>query len=444
MATDPLFRPVDGASAAFFRAAVGLLLAASLIRFWWKGWIDELMLDPPFHFHYWGFEFVEPLPAPWLQALYALLIVANLCVAAGIAYRPAIVIVFVGFTYLELIDLTYYLNHYYFISIVTGMMIFMPLRRGCLHGVPAWVVWALRLQLGIVYFFAGLAKLHPDWLFYAQPLQLWLTARADLPWLGPLLARHETAFVMSWAGAVFDLTIPAWLLWHRTRALAYLAVLAFHGATGLLFNIGVFPWVMIACTPIFFDPSWPRRLLRRTVPSNPHVPPQSPQRRIILTAALALHFAIQIALPMRHHVYPGEVRWHEQGFRFAWNVMLIEKTGMVEFRVETADGARRWRLSPHKELTAQQTKMMSTQPDMILRYAHHLAETFAAQGIPDVSVRADAWASLNGRRSQRLVDPTVDLAEVRDGWSNKTWIVPLHPGPPLRPPSRDRPYGQSQ
>jgi hypothetical protein len=42
-----------------------------------------------------------------------------------------------------------------------------------------------------------------------------------------------------------------------------------------------------------------------------------------------------------------------------------------------------------------------------------------------VRVYADAWASLNGRPRQRLIDPSVDLAS--EPWSlwPKRWILPL-------------------
>ncbi|MCA9711421.1 MAG: HTTM domain-containing protein, partial [Myxococcales bacterium] len=102
--------------------------------------------------------------------------------------------------------------------------------------------------------------------------------------------------------------------------------------------------------------------------------------------------------------------------------------GMVELRVRDPATGRTWRVDPADELTRLQVEMMSTQPDMILGYAHHVAERFAAQGIAGVEVRADAWASLNGRRSQRLVDPRVDLARERDGLAHKRWIVPFAGG----------------
>jgi hypothetical protein len=46
---------------AVFRVAFGLLILASVVRFWAKGWIAELYLQPKFFFPYYGFEFIKPL-----------------------------------------------------------------------------------------------------------------------------------------------------------------------------------------------------------------------------------------------------------------------------------------------------------------------------------------------------------------------------------------------
>ena len=34
---------------------------------------------------------------------------------------------------------------------------------------------------------------------------------------------------------------------------------------------------------------------------------------------------IQVIFPLRYIFYPGELFWHEQGYRFSWRVMLMEK-----------------------------------------------------------------------------------------------------------------------
>jgi hypothetical protein len=283
----------------------------------------------------------------------------------------------------------------------------------------------LRAQLAILYFFAGLAKLNADWLFAAQPLGTWLALHADAPVIGPWLASRPAAFLASYAGAAFDLTIPFWLSWRRTRPYAYAVGCVFHLLVWLLFPIGVFSWVMIVATTVFFDPSWPRRWLERRDTSRAAEGTSSGRLAPISFAALAAYLAVQLALPLRYLLYPGQVNWHEQGFRFAWRVMLVEKAGQVEFTVVTDDDDRRFVIYPRETLTPLQYKMMTTQPDMIQEYAQHLSRRFSAAGHRRVRVYADAWAALNGRPRQRLIDPGVDLARAPRSLWPKPWILPL-------------------
>ena len=43
-----------------------------------------------------------------------------------------------------------------------------------------------------------------------------------------------------------------------------------------------------------------------------------------LPGLVVLFLGIQFLLPLRHLLYPGNVNWTEEGFRFAWRVMLVE------------------------------------------------------------------------------------------------------------------------
>jgi len=123
------------------------------------------------------------------------------------------------------------------------------------------------------------------------------------------------------------------------------------------------------------------------------------------------------------------VLWSEQGFRFAWNVMLIEKSGVVEITVvDRASGARSL-IEPSDYLTPFQIKKMSTQPDMILELAHIVAADHARRGRP-VEVHVDAQVALNGRRMHPMVDPAVDLAAMPEGVGKKPWILPAPTEPP--------------
>jgi len=424
--------PVDGASLAALRIAFGLVMAFAACRFGWMGWIDELYVAPRHHLHYFGFGWVEPLPAPWIHLHFAGLALSALSVAVGFRYRLAIVAVLVLFGWVELLDAATYLNHYYAITLVGVLLALTPAERvlsfdawwAARRGaplpttVPTAAVWALRAQLGVVYVFAGIAKLNADWLLEAEPLRTWLLARSDFPVLGPLLELEGTAYAMSWAGALFDLSIPFVLLHERTRAIGYALVVGFHALTyGLFPQIGVFPLVMVALTPIFFSPEWPRVLARRRSP--PIVATRALPRWVI--PALGAWMAIQIVLPLRHLAYDGDVLFTQEGMRWAWHVMVAERGASLELTA-IDDAGGRWIARPEDYLTPLQARMASTEPDLLLQLAHLVRDDHAARG-RHVRVYADAWVAVNGHRSRRLVDPGVDLAAEEDGLGEARWVL---------------------
>jgi hypothetical protein len=280
-----------------------------------------------------------------------------------------------------------------------------------------------------VYVFGGVAKLKPDWLFSAEPLSIWLGRHTDVPGLGSLLATPWAAHAMSWAGALFDLTIVPLLLLRRSRPFAYVAVVGFHLLTARLFQLGMFPYIMMLGSLLFLTPSWPRLIGRRwgwpgERAERAAEPTPLWQPRWVWPL-LCVYFALQLLLPLRHLLYPGSVCWTEQGYRFSWNVMLMEKNGSVDFRIVEPSTGRTFRASAREYFTPYQAKMMAPQPDMVLQAAHVVAADFRARGVRAPAVYVDAFASLNGRAMQRLIDPHVDLARAADDLSNKPWILPM-------------------
>ena len=419
---------VDGASFVAFRVIFGLLGILVVARFFVHGWIGPLYVEPDHHFTYFGFGWVQPWPGWGMHAHFIALGLLSLGIAAGYRPRLCAALFCVGFTYVELLDRTTYLNHYYLMSLASFLLAVLPAHPGA---APMWTIWALRAQVGIVYVFAGAAKLNPDWLLHALPMRIWLYQHGDLPLFGPMLQETWVAYAMSWGGAMFDLAIVPALLWRRTRPFAYATLVAFHLATWALFpQLGVFPWLMIGLSLVFFDPAWPRRLLRflprrRVAAAIPAE--RTPWRSRAMLTTLALFAAVQLAMPLRHFAYPGNVRWNEEGYRFAWRVMLSEKVGFVQYRVHDPATGRSWLVEPDEYLTPLQVERMSFQPDMIQQTAGIIAADFAERGHGDVVVNADAFVAFNGRPNARLIDPDVDLASVRPGVSPKAWILPYEP-----------------
>ncbi len=438
-------RPVDVASLAAFRIVFGLVMFFGIVRFLLSGWIAPMYGEPRFFFHYPGFDWVEPWSLTGMYVHYVVLAALALAIAAGAWHRVVTPLFVLGFAYTQLVDVTSYLNHHYLVVLLGGLLAVLPAhrawsvdawRRPALRTevVPAWTVWLLRFQVGVVYVFAGLAKAQPDWLLHAQPLNVWLSARTDTPLVGPWLDERWVAYAASWAGFLFDTTIVLWLSWRRTRRPAFVVLIGFHAATGYFFNIGMFPFIMTASALIFFAPSWPRRVLtvvgaRRAAATVATVGPAPRVAGPVLGAVLALHVVVQLALPLRHHVYPGALAWNEDGMRFAWQVMVREKHGSITFIVHVADG-RRLEVSPRRYLTARQEREMAGQPDLILQLARHVEAELRAAGHGDVAVHAETRVSLNGRAPAALIDPAVDLTRVCD-LGPRGWVTAAPATPPI-------------
>ncbi|MEH0154402.1 HTTM domain-containing protein [Limibacter armeniacum] len=435
---DLLFKRVSIAPLITFRVIFGGMMLGSVIRFWLKGWIEELYLQPQFHFTYYGFEWVKPLGEYGMYLLFLSMAVAAFFIMVGFLYHYAAFVFFLAFTYVELIDLTTYLNHYYFVSLVSLLMIFVPANKAYsvdamlkpknrAKRIPFWAIGAIRLQLAIVYFYAGIAKLHPDWLLEAQPLRIWLAAHTDMPYIGFLFKYTWVAYFFSWFGAIYDLTIPFFLINRKTRPFAYLAVIAFHVMTAMLFPIGMFPYIMILSTLIFFSADFHEKIWGNVKFAAAKNPLENTDNiaNIVMTLLLAVFFTFQLIFPFRYALYPGNLFWTEQGFRFSWRVMLMEKAGHITFYVENPENGNRVEIVNSDYLTPLQEKMMATQPDMILQFAHHLTAIYQEKGIEKPKVYAKCYVTLNGRPSKPFIDPTVNLAEEYDSFANKGWILPM-------------------
>lgn len=418
-----------------FRITFGILMLISTIRFWYMGWIEQLYLAPSFFFKYHGFYWV-PAPTPAIiYPVFILLIISCICISLGFLYRLSIISFFILFTYTELIDATNYLNHYYFISIIAFLLIFLPANKffsidnfifkDRRTKIAAWQINILKFQLAIVYFYAGLAKLNSTWLLEALPLKMWLPAKVHLPVIGNFLSYNATAYLFSWGGAIFDLSIFFLLLYHRTRVFGYLMVILFHLTTWYLFPIGMFPFVMIISTLIFFSTKSHRSIYHffsnpiDTVPINTKL-----HLNKFTKFALACFISFQLLFPFRYLLYPGELFWTEQGYRFSWRVMLMEKAGYATFTIKDNTGKEELAdnslyLSPFQE------KMMSTQADFILQYASHLAKEYEKKGFKNPKVYADVFVNLNGAGSKRFIDPSIDLAQINDTFAPKKFILPF-------------------
>lgn len=385
-----LAAPVDGASLAVFRIAFGLVLCWHAARYLWPqqgtSMAEYLYVTTEWNFSYPGFSWLRPWPQPWVDAHFMLVGLAGFCVALGFFYRTAAVTLFLSFTCTFLWEQAKFNNHYYLIILISLMLIWMPaqkrfsvdrwlrFRRGgnepiefpvhyAADQIPFWPIFLLRVQLFIVYFYAGVAKINSDWLAgipLAAPAGKFHSVLADMG-LSGLVSVDQLCLMLAWIGLAFDLSIGFLLILPRTRWLALVLLACFHGTNHFMFDIGVFPLMAFSTALIFFPPDWPLRFARwlkhprvqrpdwgwfiggglalplvgaslgwRSSDADDSVSRESnsgtpPSLGRSAAAFLLVWLAIQVMVPLRHFAIAGDANWTEEGQNFAWRMKLRAK-----------------------------------------------------------------------------------------------------------------------
>lgn len=437
-----LFKKINPEPLAFFRIVFGILMLFSIIRFISKGWVKEFYVEPQYFFKYPYFHWVQNPGEMGVYILFSVLLLSSLFITIGYKYRISIIAFFLSFIYIELIDITYYLNHYYFVSITAFLLIFMPaascfsvdeIKKGEAKQIDNWSVLMIKFLVAIVYIFAGLSKLNYSWIVEAMPLAIWLPAHSNLPIVGKLMTMKETAYLFSWFGAAYDLFIVFFLIYPKTRKIAYLFVIIFHLSTWVLFNIGVFPFVMIALTTIYFDSSFQTKVINilKSITNyntyyidNKNTHSYKQRKQLIIMYSIVIFTLSQIAIPLRFMLYDGNLFWQEEGYRFSWRVMLMEKSGTVFFTILDKSNGKRYEVVNSNYLTPNQEKQMSTQPDLILQFVGIIENEFENKGITNVAIFADSYVKLNDSYSKRYIDKSIDLTTIEYSDDLDKWILP--------------------
>ena len=457
-----LFATVDGSFLSVFRIGFGVIMFLEVLRYWFNDWIRWLYIEPTFYFKYYGFEWIEPWPGDGMYYHFAVMGILAIFISIGFLYRISTALFFLAFSYVFLLDQTRYLNHFYLVMLVSFLLIVAPAHRHFSidawlwpklrsEQVPVWTLWILRAQFEILYIYAGIVKINPDWL-NLEPLRMWLSTRTDMPVFGYLYTQDWAIAVAAYGIIILHVIGAPLLLWKKTRLVIFIIYACFHTLNHFTFNIGIFPWFTLFATLVFFDPDWPKQLAGKvqalfdktgkiiatgdqTGTNNGDTADdagRSYMRSNALTqngiiGFLAVWLLFQVLVPLRHLLYPGNVSWNEQGHRFAWQMKLRDKEGFADFAIVDPASGQSWYVEPERYLTRKQAKKMATQPDMILQFAYYLEELWKQHyQLDDVEVRVNNYVSLNGRHPAPMVNPSLDLTRIRRSFQAADWILPLH------------------
>ena len=431
-----VFRPVTLYPLIAFRFTFGLAMAFWCLYMLLSGSVTTYFIEPNFVFSYTGFEWLKPLPDWGIYLSFVLLFFSALMISAGMFFRVSSLIFTLLFAYLVLLDRANYLSYYYFILLLSFMLMISPAHRIFsidlvrkpelrVDFVPRWIILAIQVQVALVFVFAGMAKLNPDWLFEGRPINIWLT-QIDLKYqlgLPGFLKEGALPLVLSWFLILFDFIIPHFLLDKKTGYGAYLMVVCIQLIAFLLFPTGFFPVLISAACIIFI----PEERIHRVISGvsyflydvfsfkgevfNPggSILLQYRKKRLF-PFLLLMFFGAQVLLPVGLFLNWGSKRWEDAAFRFSWDIRMQEKTGNIQLWVVDSITQTRRTINLNDYLMDYQQERMAEDPHMIRQFVHHLMlEKQLDSSNRDETIIASSVVSLNGKAPQTVFEESWEL-----------------------------------
>ncbi|MGK7391176.1 MAG: HTTM domain-containing protein [Candidatus Cyclobacteriaceae bacterium M2_1C_046] len=432
--TEKLFKPVDNSPLVVFRIVFGLLVTAECWGAIATGWVKRAFIIPDHTFPFIDFQFLQPLPGDGMYYYYGLMGLLGIFISLGFYYRISMITFALLWAGSYLMQKTNYNNHYYLLMLLSFLMAIVPAHRYASVDVkrnpeikslscPRWCILLFAVQMSLVYFFAGVAKLNPDWLM-ANPLDTWMRAKSSYYLIGPLLALPLAPWLFAYGGVAFDLFIAQGLWFKATRKAAFICGIFFHLINSAVFQVGIFPFLGIAACIFFFPPDKIRRLFLKNKPKFEAPAAAHDQSKKLVVSFLIIWFLFQIFLPVRHWMIPGDVGWTEEGHRLSWRMMLRQKSAYVRFEIVDQDTGKKWNVKPTEYLTPKQSGAIAGRPDMLWQFVQILKEDWKEKGYNNIAIYAKGSASLNRGPAQPLYDPEYNLAEAEwHRFGHEEWVL---------------------
>ncbi|PIB34392.1 hypothetical protein BFP72_02610 [Reichenbachiella sp. 5M10] len=425
------FKPIDNSPIVVFRVLFGLLMAVESFGAIATGWVGRVFIEPSMHFPFIWTNWLSPLPGHGMYYYYVVMGVASLMVAAGYRYRWSSLVLALLWSGCYFMQKTSYNNHYYFAVLLCWFMAMInPQYRLSLDSqrtgivqeyMPNWYRLFFVLQVFIVFTFASVAKLSDSWIS-GDFIQYKFASKASYPIIGDLLVTPWFQYLITYSGIVFDGLISPLLLWKRTRKIAFAALIGFNLFNSVIFQIGIFPYMMVALAIFFFEPDQIRKFFFKKGPDKQPSQVSTPSWVLYLFTA---YFAWQIYLPLRHHWIEGDVLWTEEGHRLSWRMMLRSRSGSASFKVVDSQTGQEFSVRKKDYLTSKQSHKVSAHPDFAWQFAQFLHQEYLAKGVSDPQVYCQkSRLRINQGPYKTLIDPSVDLAHVPwDYLGHNAWVL---------------------
>ena len=424
-----IFKPIDNAPLIVFRIFFGFLIACESFGAIATGWVKKVLIEPQFTFSFIGLEWLQPLSGDLMYYYFALMGVFGILIMLGYKYRIAIISYTILWAGAYFMQKTTYNNHYYLLLLISFYMVFLPANKSTSldvkfgsikeeNNMPYWISLVFIIQIFIVYFYASIAKIYPDWLDGTFTKNL-LQGTTTRPLFLKLFAQKWFYLSIAYIGIFFDLLIVPLFLFKKSRNFAFLISLCFHIFNAIVLKIGIFPFFALSFILFFYEPERIRRIFFKK-DSEVLSEPSYKSKNLFLYFFIPL-LLIQVLLPLRHHFIKGDVIWTEEGHRLSWRMMLRERNGFITIRIKDNKTNTTEFYNYNKNLTPKQANRLATNPDFIWQYSQKIKKEYEGK---DISIYINCSNSVNRKPMRRLIDDKVDFAKAE--WNyffHNDWIL---------------------
>jgi vitamin K-dependent gamma-carboxylase len=429
-----LFQHIDNSALIIFRVFFGLLIALESFGAIVTGWVRQTLIEPEFTFSFIGFEWLQPLPGMWMYAYFCIMGIFGIGVMLGYKYRISIIAFTVLWAGVYFMQKSSYNNHYYLLVLLNVFMCVLPANKYfsldvrqnpslLKQSMPRWCSLIIIVQMTIVYTYASIAKIYPDWLD-TTVMEMLMQSKKEYFVIGDLLQQKWLHHMLAYGGLLFDLLIIPLLLWKPTRKWAFISAILFHLFNSIVFQIGIFPYMSLALCVFFFPTKAIQKIFFKNKPFYDEAEEVIPNYKPFLVAVFGFYFMVQIGLPLRHWFIKDDVLWTEEAHRLSWRMMLRSKYGIAHYTIIDKETNEKTRVKLDDYLTKKQIGIASSKPDVIWQFAQRLKQKFETDG-NTVEIYVDCRISVNGKPLKLLIDPKIDLASVKwDAFNHNDWILP--------------------
>jgi hypothetical protein len=429
-----LHKPGHIAPIATFRFLFGLILFFHSISFFFNDAIKTIFEEPNYFFSHSGFEWLIPLPLPWMYVLFGALSVLALMISAGLFFRVSSILFLIIYLYVSNIDKAQAYQFSDFYSLTLFIVLLLPshryfsldiLRKPSLRVdyIPRWCSWVLKIQVAMVFFDAGLSKLNTTWLLESQPFLTWVNNYWGNGFLGNIFSIQAVAMFTCWFIVFVEFAGPVAMFFSKTKVKVYIFLSIFLLFSFLLLPTGFLPIQIILLSTIYLSESLHHNVTSRTayflndfLQFNPKVFKSGRnlmlayKNKLIVPLFFTWMFSILVFSNLSHFITYWKSEDKLKDLRISDKLIINKKEGKLKLYVYDEIDSTMTEIDLDQELTSKQLNAMAVNPSLLLQYSKYLNKKFLASGDENIQINADAFISYNGKSFERFIDPKLNLA----------------------------------